>query len=476
MSTTRESKTARRTNRQRRTTTGRATWLRSLIAAAVVLTTVFATGGAASAHTGDQSYLYLDVTATTVGGRIEVPLADLNEAFDLDLGGTDDEVLATLAANEDFLVDYLDEHFDIGAAGQDWDIDISSGELFFSDLDEIDDNYIVFPFTVDVPVDPVPREFEVLFDPFVDEIDGRINLALIGNDWQNGIIENGDDSIATYDAGSRTQTIDLGDTSQLNNLWSSVKLGVDHIRTGPDHILFVLVLLLPSVLVFTSRWEPAPTWGASLWRVLKIVTMFTIAHSITFSLAGLEILPLPSPRIVESIIALSIAAAAVHNIRPQFANKEWLIAFVFGLFHGMGFASLVSGLDVDRSTQLFSLLGRNIGIEIGQAIVILVLFPALYFLRRTRFYQPFQIVVSIFLAIMALGWVIERSLEVELGVSSIIDPIFGFPVVVVWVGIFTAVSYILMRQEDAAGRLIPVAGSGDEGGSTDADDELVPAG
>ncbi len=478
MAKARDSKTERRADSQRRTSTTRTAWLRPLIAIAVVLTTLLATGGSASAHTGDQSYLYLDVTETTVGGRIEVPLADLNAAFELDLSGTDEEVLAILAANEDFLLNYLDEHFDIGADGQNWTVDLSGGELFFSDLEEIDDNYIVFPFTVDVPVEPVPREFEVLFDPFVDEIDGRINLALIGNDWQNGVIENGDDSIATYDAGSRTQTIDLGDTSQFNNLWSSMKLGVDHIRTGPDHILFVLVLLLPSVLVFTTKWEPARSFTSSLWRVLKIVTMFTIAHSITFTLAGFEILPLPSPRIVESIIALSIAAAALHNIRPQFVNKEWLIAFAFGLFHGMGFASLVSGLDVDRSTQLWSLVGRNIGIEIGQAIVIIVLFPALFFLRRTRYYQPFQIVMSLVLAAMALGWVIERSLEVELGVSSVVDPIFGFPVVAVWVVLLTAVSYVLMRQEEAAGRLLPVVGSDDDGGgSADADDDsLVPAG
>jgi len=149
-----------------------------------------------------------------------------------------------------------------------------------------------------------------------------------------------------------------------------MRLGVDHIRTGPDHILFVPVLLLPAVLVFNTIWRPAENFGASLWRITRIVSMFTVAHTITFSLAGLDILPLPPSKFVEAIIAISIAAAAIHNLRPIAQNKEWLIAFAFGLFHGMGFAGLVDGLEVSQSTKLLSLLGRNLGIEIGQTVVV----------------------------------------------------------------------------------------------------------
>ncbi len=435
-------------------------FLSMLAGVALLLLTLPA--GPASAHSGDETYLYLDVTSSTVAGRVEIPTGDLDEVFDLGLGDLDDEqALTVLAAEQARIESYLQEHLDLGADGATWPITFGAAELFYSEEVEVSDEYVIYPFTVEVPTDPVPREMEIAFDPFVDEIDGRSALLLIGNDWQRGVIDNGFDSLAAFDAGSRTQTIDLGDPSWARNLVSSIELGVDHIRTGPDHILFVLVLLLPAVLVFTTRWEPARSFGSSLWRVLKIVTMFTVAHSITFSLAGLELIPLPSPRIVESIIALSIAAAALHNIRPIAPNREWILSFVFGLFHGLGFASLVSGLDVDRSTQLISLLGRNLGIEIGQAIVVIVLFPALYFLRRTRFYLPFQAVVSILLAIAAMGWVIERSLEVELGISSVIDPIFSLPAAAIWIAAFTIGSYLLMRREDAAGRLIPVAGHSD---------------
>ena len=205
-------------------------------------------------------------------------------------------------------------------------------------------------------------------------------------------------------------------------------LGIDHIKTGPDHILFVLALLLPSVLVFREGWRPTKGFGSTLWRVLKIATFFTIAHSIMFTLAGMEWLQLPPSKLVEAIIAASIAAAAsVHNLRPIFPNREWLLAFVFGLFHGMGFASLVSSLDVSRPSQLVSLLGRNVGIEIGQVAVILVLFPALYLLRRTPAYSPFLTIGSILLAILAIGWMFERLFETDLGTDGLVDRFASTP-------------------------------------------------
>lgn len=297
------------------------------LAFVVFVISIFGTAATAGAHSGDQSYLYLDITKTTVGGRIEAPLRDINTTLGLNIGGDDEEVAAGLTANLDAIHGYFKQHFTVGADGAVWDIEFDGANLFFSDLPEADDNYILFPFTANVADDAeVPRKLDIMFDPFFDEIDGRDALLLIANDWQSGVIENGHDVLATYESDNRSQTIDLGNTSTLRNFVESAKLGVNHIRTGPDHILFVLVLLLPSVLVFQGGWKPTATFGSSLWRVLKIVTMFTVAHTITFTLAGLELLPLPSPRIIESIIAISIAAAALHNIRPIAANKEWLIA------------------------------------------------------------------------------------------------------------------------------------------------------
>ncbi|MEL6984883.1 MAG: HupE/UreJ family protein, partial [Actinomycetota bacterium] len=449
---------------------------RRILVATPLLGLLFVLFGASpsSAHTGDQSYLYVDVTESSLSGRVEIPFGDLEEVLGLDLDGTDEEILAELQASQPIIADYLADHMAFGPEGTAWPITYGEMSLFESEEVEESLDYALIEYEVAAGQD-IPRAFDVTFDPFLDEIDGRDHLMLIQNDWRAGVFDNGNEVLLVFDGGSRTLTADLGDASQVQNLWSSVKLGIKHIETGPDHILFVLVLLLPSVLVWKGGWKPTDSFGSALWRILKIVTMFTIAHSITFSLAGLGILPLPSPRIVESIIALSIAIAAIHNIRPLAANQEWLISFVFGLFHGMGFASLVSELDVSRGTQLVSLLGRNIGIEIGQAVVVLVLFPALFLLRRLVAYRPLFVGLSILLSVVAVGWAIERAFEVDLSVDSLVDPVFVYPRIFVLVAIFTAAAAALYYQQKGAGRLLPtVAESGGDGPGPTTDELKEP--
>ena len=259
-----------------------------------------------------------------------MPFADLRTVFGYELSDSDPaSALAELQANRAEVEAYVGEHMWVGAGGQPWDYEITGVRLL-----EAEGGYAIVDFLADVP-GSVPRELDVGFDPFFDEIEDRTGLLLIGNDWAGGVIDNGEEVLIGFDSSVRERRIDLGDASQWNNFTASVGLGVDHIRTGPDHILFVLVLLLPSVLVFAG-WHPVTTFGSSLWRILKIVSMFTIAHSITFVLAGLEVVPLPPSQVVESLIAVSIIAAALHNLHPVFINREWAIVFVFGLFHGWG--------------------------------------------------------------------------------------------------------------------------------------------
>jgi hypothetical protein len=436
---------------------------------AVVLLAVLAVSGAsmwlcapAGAHTGDQSYVYLDVTEKDLGGRVEFPFGDVRTIFGLSLAGSGEEIRAEVAANGPRLQQYAAEHLRAGTAGTVWPLDFQAVEV----LDEGQEwtRYVVLPFVADLGGVAPPRELEVTFDPFFDEIDGRTALLLIGNDWEGGVIDNAEDVLIGFDGGSRSRAFDLGDTSRWTNFWASVKIGLDHIRTGPDHIAFVFVLLLPSVLVFVAAdrtagtspsWAPGGSFGQGLWRVLKIATMFTLAHSITFTLAGLELLPLPPSKLIESVIALSIAAAAIHNLRPLMPNREWMLAFAFGLFHGLGFASLVSTLDVSRTTQLVSLFGRNVGIELGQAIVILMAFPALHLLRRTRLYRPGFIVASLALALVALGWTIERIFEVDLGIAGVVDRVVAFPRSLAVAALVTALAALLFLSERRRQRLLP---------------------
>ena len=181
-----------------------------------------------------------------------------------------------------------------------------------------------------------------------------------------------------------------------------VRTGILHIFTGPDHICFILGLLL---------------LGGSLMKLLKIVTAFTIAHSITLSIAVLQIW-VPSPRIIEPLIALSIVAVALENLNPRnwrestSAPRDWrpYIAFGFGLVHGFGFAAVLTEISLPRQMLLPALASFNIGVEIGQATIILIAAPLLALLasRSKLWNQRLVIFGSASIALVGIFWFVQR--------------------------------------------------------------------
>lgn len=166
--------------------------------------------------------------------------------------------------------------------------------------------------------------------------------------------------------------------------WRFLRLGVEHIFTGYDHLAFLLALLL---------------LGGRFLDLVKIVTSFTIAHSVTLALAALEILNPPS-RWVEALIAASIVAVATENLwvlRPakgasaRVANAlhhRWRITFAFGLVHGFGFASALQELKLPRSALVAGLVSFNLGVEVGQVTMVALAFPVLSWLRTLPGFQP----------------------------------------------------------------------------------------
>ena len=425
----------------------------------------------AAAHETTQPYIYMFVTESTVDGRVEFAIDDVEEVLGLNLSGDDTQIEATLRANADALHDYADEHVSIGAEGETWDLDWGAVDLFREGAGSL--AFAVVQYEAEIPAGQVVQVISVGFDPFFDEIDDRDGLLLISGGWDDGEFDRDKEILVTYTPSSREQEIDLGGRGQWDNFRSGISLGINHIRTGPDHILFVLALLLPSVLVFSLAWRPTTGALSSLWRVLKIATFFTLAHSITFTLAGMGWLPLPPSKLVEAIIAASIAVAALHNLRPVYPNREWLLAFAFGLFHGMGFASLVDSLDVSRTSQLVSLLGRNVGIEVGQVAVILLLFPALFLLRRTPAYKPFLMVSSVILALLATAWMMERIFETDLGTDGLVDRFASTPNAYWVVFVLTAIAVVVHVISRRRGSLASLDWAEEEAEETGATPEPV---
>lgn len=201
--------------------------------------------------------------------------------------------------------------------------------------------------------------------------------------------------------------------------WSQFKQylwdGAHHIWIGYDHMLFLISLLLPAVLIRRRRdWIAAESGRDVAVKVAGIVTAFTLAHSITLTLAALGFVQLPS-RLVESAIAVSVILAAINNIKPLVTERTWAFAFGFGLLHGFGFASALADLGLPRDALALCLLAFNLGVEFGQLCVVAVLLPFAFLLRRSAFYRRVVLAGgSLLIALLAFLWLIERAFDVRI--------------------------------------------------------------
>jgi hypothetical protein len=211
------------------------------------------------------------------------------------------------------------------------------------------------------------------------------------------------------------QSFSYAEVSKWTQFGEFFVQGIWHIWIGYDHVLFLLSLLLPVVLVRDPHgWHPVERLGQALHEVLWVVTSFTVAHSITLSLAALEVLQLPS-RLVESAIAVSVVLAALNNIFPVVSRRRWLAAFGFGLIHGFGFASVLAELGLPQTALVLSLVGFNLGVEMGQLVIVSVFLPVIFALRHTRFYrQGIFVGGSLLIVAVALVWLSERVLDIKL--------------------------------------------------------------
>lgn len=222
-------------------------------------------------------------------------------------------------------------------------------------------------------------------------------------------------AVFAADQPQRTFELDaVAEKSRWQYFGQYVEQGTWHIWIGIDHILFLISLLLPAVMCWRhQRWEPVAAFRPAFWEVLKVVTAFTLAHSITLSAATLGWVSLPS-RLVESVIALSVVLAALNNLLPRVERARWVVAFGFGLIHGFGFASVLADLGLPDSALLIALLGFNVGVELGQLAIVSAFLPVAYLLRRSLFYRALVLAGgSLLIAGIAGLWLAERALNLK---------------------------------------------------------------
>ena len=353
----------------------------------------------ALAHKASDSYLQLKVKGIEVSGQWDISLRDIEFAIGLDANGDGDITWGEVRA----------KHADIGA----WALgrlslqrggscSLQAGEHLIDS--HTDGAYVVMRLVGTCPEasDELKLHYRLLFDQ--DDLHrGLLKLNLDG--VTHAAVLSPDKPEITYQS---------GETSRLKQFGHYVIEGVWHIWIGFDHILFLLALLLPAVLVYeVKRWQGAPTFGLALRQVVGVVTAFTLAHSITLTLASLELISLPS-RWVESAIAASVVLAAANNLWPVVERRRWLVAFVFGLIHGFGFASVLTELGLPKDALVLSLLGFNLGVEIGQLAIVSAFLPVAYLLRNTGFYRRGIFKSgSIITAVVALFWFVERAFNLR---------------------------------------------------------------
>jgi hypothetical protein len=353
----------------------------------------------AHAHKASDSYLVLQVNGAQVSGQWDIALRDIDFALGLDADGNGEITWGELRAR----------HSDVAA----WSLSTLA-------LDRGGPCALqVRQHQVDEHTDGAYAVLQLQGTCAADTGDLRVNYRLLFDldALHRGLLRLDLDGLThttVLSPQSLEQNFSAAGVSRLSQFAHFFVQGVWHIWIGFDHILFLLALLLPVVLVREQgQWRGVGTFRQAVHEVLWVVTSFTVAHSITLSLAALEVVSLPS-RFVESAIALSVVLAAANNLKPMVGERRWLVAFGFGLIHGFGFASVLTELGLPQATLVLSLVGFNLGVEAGQLAIVVLFLPTVYALRNTVFYRRRVFVGGSILALgIALLWFAERALDLK---------------------------------------------------------------
>ena len=354
----------------------------------------------AQAHKPSDSYLAITVQGQQITGQWDIALRDLDFAIGLDGNGDGALTWDEIRARHPQIAAYALQRLHIATA--EGACTLQPGEQLIDN--HTDGAYSVLRFTASCPGSAAPASLDIGYTLFADLDPQHKGLLKLTHD--------GETQTAIFDPDSPRQTLSLAAPDRLAQFGAYVKHGIWHIWIGTDHILFLLSLLLPAVLLPGLR-EQQASLRAAFFDVLKVVTAFTLAHSITLTLASLSLISLPS-RWVESAIAASVVLAALNNLLPLFRGRRPVAAFVFGLIHGFGFASVLRDLGLPQSALVSSLFGFNVGVEIGQLAIVAVFLPLAWRLRKSWLYRQLFTWGSLAIALVAAVWLVERIADIKL--------------------------------------------------------------
>ena len=343
----------------------------------------------AFAHKPSDSYLTLRPDGTSLQARWDIALRDLDAALVLDVDQSGTITWSEVSSRRDELFRFALAHLQLGACTT------TPGALEI--VRHSDGNYAVLHFTAacPAPVTSLEVDYTLLFD-----LDAQ-HRGLLRPEGE------GAGAWVAFSASEHHRTVEWKPVSDLQQLGTALAEGVHHITIGWDHLCFLFALLLPSVLRRKNGvWESAPSFKPAFFEVLKVVSSFTVAHSLTLGLAAFGVVA-PDAKWVEVAIAASVVLAAFNNLVPFIPDGRWSLAFGLGLLHGFGFVSALQ--DLGGGARLWvSVLGFNLGVETGQLAIVSLFVPVAFALRRTLFYRWVLRLGSLAIFVVALWWVIQR--------------------------------------------------------------------
>lgn len=401
----------------------------------------------ASAHPAASTALLLDTTGACPTGALQLPISQLAIALQQPLTSASVKEAAKLEA----LRRYVRAHTAVVGhdSGSAWGVAVEGGGVQAIDGSD----HLVFELKLEPPTVGESKDFSLTYDGIQHHLLSHQVFVLLRStpageyrplgmlDWQ-----------------VHTITVPFSGVSTRNGFLTAVGLGFHHIASGADHLLFLLMLLLPApLIVLQGRWRSTRDLRRNLRKIVHVVTAFTLGHSVTLGLAALGYIHAPA-RWVECSIAVSIAVSALHAIKPVVAGGEALIAGSFGLVHGLAFAALLGDLGVGERSMVAVLLGFNLGIELTQLMVVALIMPSLLVLSRTPHYAAARVLGAAFGFALASAWLLERLSIIRTNpLNAVADAVIAAPFVMPLALALVAAIGWLHAQQRRPGRELKAA-------------------
>lgn len=372
-------------------------------------------GMTSHAHDVPASTVLLDIGSRQIGVEMQLPVSQLETALELPLAKAPDAAIARYAKE---IAAYIEHHVQITTLDGQPYVE-GTARLEYRRIKGSD--WIVAHLDLQAPAGVATTVFLLDYDVIITPVVTHLAFVSVRRDFRNALFGDNTQMIGLAQFQQVHLKVDGSDGSWVRGFGKVFHLGVQHIAAGTDHVLFLLVLLLAAPMVaLSARWIGTASVKQSLWNTLKIVSGFTLGHSLTLALGALGIVVLPS-KPIEVLIAGSILVSAAHAIRPLFAGREHYIAAAFGLVHGLAFAGALAGFNYDARALGLGVLGFNLGVEAMQLVIVAAVLPWLLLMRTSHLYRYLRVGAAIVAGILAIAWALERAIDLANPLTRVSD-------------------------------------------------------